>query len=445
MSRRYRHIFVFAAAIIIVAVLLCFCFISFNNINDVFAFTTSNITSGAVDIGDILLEGYADRTDGKVFDGDAMAALYEKLTGDSAKTDISDVDTLGTLTAADIRANNGNKNIVLTMNGQKWTVTHLTKDTSGNTIATLWQASESTTCKWNQWADAATTHAYPSSMYSSSYIRASGLNSGGNGYVASKGATTLTKLAQSSTHKYARLTMPSVKGSLTDFIVKPAAVEYQSNQNNNLGGTIGNVGYTLPNDAYGTPSGTIKWYANAAKNMNFSSKSGYADWKDDYIWLPSLTEIGANGSVNGIWALSNNQRSNSRDSWLRSGRCDYPNYACLSEDPGNSYKNANVTSPYAVRPALHLNLDLAAEHSGAVTLAEPTDVTVEYKGSSLTLDDVSAEQKTWFNPDKLDIAYDDDIKDVGIYKVKAEIKADLAADGLAFSSGALSISSYLIF
>ena len=81
MSRRYRYISVFVAAIIIVAVLLCCCFISFNNINDVFAFDSSNITSGAVDVGDILLEGYADRADGKVFNGDAMAALYEKLTG----------------------------------------------------------------------------------------------------------------------------------------------------------------------------------------------------------------------------------------------------------------------------------------------------------------------------------------------------------------------------
>ena len=70
----------FAAAIIIVAVLLCFCFISFNNINDVFAFNKGNIKDGAVDIGDILLEGYEDRTDGKVFDGESMAVLYEKLT-----------------------------------------------------------------------------------------------------------------------------------------------------------------------------------------------------------------------------------------------------------------------------------------------------------------------------------------------------------------------------
>ena len=76
MSRRYRLITGLSAAVVIVAVLLCLCFVSFDNINDVFGFTTDNIEEGAVDIGDILLEGYADRSDGKVFDGESMAVLY---------------------------------------------------------------------------------------------------------------------------------------------------------------------------------------------------------------------------------------------------------------------------------------------------------------------------------------------------------------------------------
>ncbi len=433
MSRRYRYISVFAAAVIIVAVLLCFCFVSFNNINDVFAFTTSNITSGAVDIGDILLEGYADRTDGKVFDGEAMAALYEKLTGKTG-AEIGDVDALGTLTAKQIRAKNSNKDIVLTMDGQQWTVTHLTKDNSGNTIATLWQSSNATTHKWNKWYEDVTNVTYPSNVYGTSYIRSHGLNIGSD-YVEAKGATLLTKSPQSSTHAYAKLTMPEVKGSLTDFIVKPSAVAYQGTENNNVGGSIGNIGYTLPNDAYGTPSGTVKWYADSSKNKDMStmpSKAGYAAWKDDYIWLPSLTETGRDETTDGIWALSNNQRSNSTNSWLRS--C-YGTNATTAYDvtvEGNFISNYAVTLSHAVRPALHLNLDSAAQHSGGVALAEPTDVSVEYKGTTLTLDDVADEQKKWFNADKISITYDGDIKDVGTYKVKAEIKADLAADGLIF-------------
>ncbi len=419
-----------SAAVIIVAVLLCCCFISFNNINDVFAFTSENIAEGAVDIGDILLEGYADRADSKVFNGDAMAALYEKLTGKTG-AEIGDVDALGTLTAKQIRAKNGNKDIVLTMDGQQWTVTHLTKDNSGNTIATLWQATESTTHTWNPWYDTATTHAYPSNMYSTSFVRADALNSGGNGYVATKGATILTKVAQKTDHKYARLTMPSVNGSLTNFIVKPSAVAYQGNQNNNVGGSIGNTGWTLPNEAYGTPSGTVKWYVGNGKNMDYSGKSGYADWKEDYIWLPSLTETGVDESVNGIWALSNNQRSNPTNSWLRSG-CNYGAGMYRLNAEGSSLSNPYVTDSYAVRPALHLNLDSAAQHSGAVALAEPTDVSIEYKGTTLTLDDVSDEQKKWFNSNKISITYDGDTKDSGTYKVKAEIKAELAEEGLKF-------------
>ncbi len=440
MSRRYRLVTGLFAAIIIFAVLLCFCFIPFDNINDVFAFTSSNITLGSVDIGNILLDGYEDRTDGVVFNEDSMSLLYQKLSG-VAGAKIEDVDALGTLTAKQIRAKNGNKDIVLTMDGQKWTVTHLTKDTSGNTIATLWHATGSTTHTWNPWYDSPTTYAYPSNMYSTSFVRADALNSGGNGYVAKRGATTLTKVAQKADHKYAKLTMPSVKGSLTDFIVKPSAVAYQGNQNNNVGGTIGNIGYTLPNEAWGTPSGTVNWFTGSGRNMDYSSKSGYTDWKDDYIWLPSLTETGVNETTNGIWALSNNQRSNSTYSWLRSGYGTDATIAYLLAAEGSSISYTYMIRSYDVRPALHLNLDSAAEHSSGVALAEPTDVSVEYKGTTLTLDDVADEQKKWFDSDKMSIDYagavgsEGGVKailDADTYRVKAEIKADLAADGLTF-------------
>ena len=195
--------------------------------------------------------------------------------------------------------------------------------------------------------------------------------------------------------------MPSVKGSLTNFIVKPSAVAYQEDQNNNVGGTIGNIGWTLPNEAYGTPSGTVNWYNANGRNMDYSGKSGYADWKDDYIWLPSLTETGRDETTNGIWALSNNQRSNPANSWLRSGYTGGAGNAYYLRAAGSSIGGSDVTRSCAVRPALHLNLDSAAEHSDGVALAEPTDVSVEYKGTTLTLDDVADEQKKWFDSNKI--------------------------------------------
>ncbi|MDE6550718.1 MAG: hypothetical protein K2M44_04405, partial [Clostridia bacterium] len=360
-----------------------------------------------------------------------MESLYSKLTGDESNSDISDVDALGTLTAAQIRAKNGNKDIVLTIDDQQWTVTYLTKDKSGNTIVTLWLAMTSANATFNRWRGNTPSATYPSNMYSSSYIRASALNSGGGGYVETNGATTLTKIEQSTDHKYARFTMSktAVEGSLTDFIVKPSQVAYQETENQYAGGTIGGLSYTLPNDAYGEPSGTVKWHSS----FNYSTKSGYTEWKDDYIWLPSLTETGYNTSVTGIWGLSVNQRSNTANSWVRSAHVPDATYTYVLDSSGSNYSPALVTNGASVRPAFHLNLTEAALYSGKPALIEPTGVSAEYNGTILSLDDVIDEQKSWFDSEKISITCDSEIKDAGTYKVKAEIKADLAADGLTFA------------
>ncbi len=427
LRKEHRWISALCVVALIVAVTSCFFLILFKDFNNVSAFTASNLESGSIDIGDILLDGYAERTDGKVFDGDAMAALYEMLTG-SENAKISDVEALETMTSANMRAING-KDIVLTMDGQKWTVTHLTKDRDGNTIVTLWLANSSVKCLWNKWNIDGPTAPYPTSMYSCSFIRASALNSGGDGYIAKKGDTALTKIEQSEEHMYARLTMPSAEGSLTDFIVTPAQVEYQETENNAAGGTIGNSGYTLNNDAYGVPGGTVKYYAS---KFNWINKAGYTDWKDDYIWLPSITEIGVTSKVYGIWQLSDNQRSNSTNSWSRSGYFRLSNSAYYLSAAGTSTNTSASATSYAVRPAFHLNLTEAAKHSGKAALVEPTDVKAEYSGQKLTLDDVAEEEKDWLDLESMTISYEKDIKDAGVYKVKAEVKADFAEEGLVF-------------
>ncbi|MDE6550728.1 MAG: hypothetical protein K2M44_04455 [Clostridia bacterium] len=358
-----------------------------------------------------------------------MAALYATLTGDLAKNSISDVKELDTLTSVDLRDKNDDKDIVLTLDGYKWTITHLTKDRSGNVIVTLWLEEHVEVAQWNKWGSHTPTSDYPSTLYSTSFIRANSLNSGGCGYVATNGATTLTKIEQSAEHRYARLTMPSVEGSLTDFIVTPADVEYQETENQNAGGTIGGQNYTLPNDAYGTPSGTIRY----GTNMDFSSKKGYSEWKDDYIWLPSLTETGYSSTYVGLWGLSDNQRGISTAyTWLRSGDATNSGQALVAYPAGTPTTHFIVTQSFSVRPAFHLNLTAAAEHSGKPAVNEPTDATIEYKGTALTLDDIADEQKKWFNADKINITYEEEIKDVGTYKVKAEIKPDLAAEGVSF-------------
>ncbi|MDE6550302.1 MAG: hypothetical protein K2M44_02210, partial [Clostridia bacterium] len=331
------------------------------------------------------------------FDSSRLRALYSAIGGGSALS-LSDINTLllgsGELTSMDIRDNNKDidhplgRDIVVQFGDFKWTVTHVTKDRSGNIIATLWIANSSDTLYWNEWADdKSMTNAYPSSMYSSSYIRAVGLNSGGSGYVARNGATTLTPVPKSATHKYARFTMPTVADSLTDFIVTPADVAYQENENST---SVGRT-YTLSNEAYGTPSGTVNWNIST---MDYSSKTGYAEWKDDYIWLPSLTETGYDTTRVGIWGLSDNQRSNAVYTWLRSGSEYGANGAYQLESDGSGNTRYLLTSgAAAVRPALHLNLTAA---DSASVYAPPSVVEVDYDGSTQSLQTLMSQKGTHY-------------------------------------------------
>ncbi|MDE5618383.1 MAG: hypothetical protein K2I79_02735, partial [Clostridia bacterium] len=412
---------------ILLAITLIMCCIAiFTAPNNTYAFTDDNINN-AKDVGDILLKDYATRKDGKVFNNEILADLYEQLTGvegATLKTVGEKIDSASTYggqniwNASDIRdANkiindNVSKDIILTMvDGMKWIVTSLIKvpneEGGSDIIATLWRADSnvrnattgeetSYNHSWNSWYQNATNVTYPSNVYGTSYIRAEGLNIGG-GYVASQGADSFTDIDQSEEHPYAKFTMPSVTGSLTSFLVKPSKVTYQEVENQYPNSTIGGVGYSLPNEAYGTPTGSTNWYSNSSKTINMStmsSKAGYTNWSNDLIWLPSLTETGESSSVYGIWGLSDNQRSNSAVSWLRSGYGNRADGVCGLAAAGSSRSGGYVTYAYDVRPALHLNLS-AADSGSAKTLSTPANFKVTYDGSSHDITDAN-----WYNNNK---------------------------------------------
>ncbi|MDE5618158.1 MAG: hypothetical protein K2I79_01570, partial [Clostridia bacterium] len=388
---KYRKkIFSIATVLLAVILIVCCCAMLFSVGDNALAFTSDSLKDdNIVDLGDILLSGYENRSNGKVFKSDVMSAIYKALTG-KANATLDDVNKLSALTAAQIRDKNTGKDLIITLDGKKWTVTHFTKDTDGNPIVTLMLATSSTACTWNLWSENTAAYAYPSSMYSSSYIRASVLNSG-NGYVATAGANTLTKITQSDTHNYAKLTMQSVKGSLTSFIVTPSKVEYQGTENHYVDCPNG-LGSTLINDAYGTPKSPINYYSSVTEYLN---KSGYNDWKDDYIWLPSITEVGYGDNVAGIWALSANQRCNPMDSWLRSGvhHTDASRAYMLMYNGTGGSPSVNREQGGAARPAFHLNLR-AADSSSARTLSV-SDFNVTYDGTSKSISSAS-----WYNKDK---------------------------------------------
>ena len=120
--------------------------------------------------------------------------------------------------------------------------------------------------------------------------------------------------------------------------------------------------------------------------MNYAGINGNDAWKNDYLWLPSLTETGYdNDSHIGMWKTTTNQRklinsdtgdsdlgnvgsANStggtyNNSWLRTtyhyratgGRV----YGLKASGSGYSLDRYTSYSS-AVRPALHLNLTAIA-------------------------------------------------------------------------------------
>ncbi len=292
--------------IIIIGILISVLCGVLSNTGHTFAFDDKNLNdTTTVSVGELLLDNYDTAPSHKyVFDVYSFNQLLDCLRSDEEEN--AEISNLSNKDAQEIRDANNGKDIIVTIDGKKWTVTDLRKLDDGRVIATMWLAASAQTSQWNRWSDSTPTDMYPCNMYSTSYIRANALNSGGCGYVAEQGATTLTPIAQSASHPYAKFTMESVKDgarelSLLDYIVQPKDVAYQETE------TICkfNTYKTCPNEAWGTPE--IERYYSS--DFNYSLKSNYAQWSNDYLWLPSLAETGYTG-ITSIWNLSDNQRSN---------------------------------------------------------------------------------------------------------------------------------------
>ncbi len=342
-----------------------------------YAFSGSATASGTtLSIGELLLSDYdTSASDRYVFNGMQFWKLVAALTG--AGEDRKDVDKLSAKNAGAIRALNGGKDVVVTIDNKQWTVTDLRKADNGHVIATMWLATSAQLSYWNLWEGNTPGAVYPGNMYATSYIRANALNSGGCGYVATNGAATLTPLAQSAEHLYAKFTMPTVRQgarnlSLTKYIVQPRNVSYQQSE------TICNYNptfYTCANEAWGTPN--PQKYFDAT--FNYSNKSHYGEWADDYIWLPSIAETGYSG-VAGIWNLSDKQRINDKNTWMRSGY--YNSAAIASTLLTTAGRGTNGTADInSVRPAFHLDLTEAAQDAAESVDVPTTDASKSYNGT----------------------------------------------------------------
>ncbi len=362
-KKKFKGVFLITTLII-----LCLCFISIVSIfvNNKTAYAIANYEQ-TVEIGDITLSDYAssNRTDGKVFDGDKIFDIYERLTnqiGANFNT-VKGMSATG-LTSDDFRTNNKGNDIVLTLDGKKWTATYLSQNSAGDPILTLWLANSSygNLSPFSAFPSTTTNHAMRSDLYSSSYVRTVGLNNGGK-YAVSYSDTALSGNAvQSKDSIWANFTMDKsddVPGSLTRFIEVPDEMSWQHNQS-----AKDSAGQTYNSDNDALDIGGWGGY-------NTKYPTIYAAWANDKLWLPSVAEVGSGGTS--LWNVSIEQKLDSGDVVLL--RSTYPTFygypiSMNKSGYGIGHPNADWWASN-VRPAFHLNL---AEVENARTTPKPIAV-----------------------------------------------------------------------
>ena len=360
--------------------------------------------NNTTEIGDLTLSNYENRTDGKVFDGNQLKKLYDSLLGASGATlqDVKDAlneSSTGMLNSSVFRTKNPEKkDVVVTIGGMRWIASLLSSNNSNQPILTLWLANsneipaEKSTYRTSQWATHAidTKGTYPAILYSTTKLRIQGLNIGGK-YATSPTALG-SEIAQNKDHAFAKFTMPNstvagkeVSGSFYDFIETPENVKWQElEQYKNYGGAC-----NYENDSY---SSTIFNYATGGgyRTSWLNDCTNYGDWKSDKIWIPSIAEMGYTGAGagKGIWAPSTEMYNNSADYWLRSPSVSSGRWNYCHNQNGSGVDSDNAL---AIRPAFHLNLELA-EASSYYTITEPSSVTdIIYDGTDRDLT-----SQTWY-------------------------------------------------
>ncbi len=342
---------------------------------------------------------------------DASISTITQMLEDDADHRLTSADMVANsqkiaATANGVSARGADAEIIIELGGLKWTPVFLSKTNEwidGKThdvILTLWladnyqdawkdrQADEgeyygfidgALFSDWSyNWQDYRTDMLYPSAMYGTSYMRAVTLNNGGQ-YALDGGNSLSAEQAQDENNPFAAFTMEQF--GLTDYLVKPVDVVWQWIEQS--AGVQGVCSYNLSNENW---SDKISDNGFSSPDYNYAHKDGNDVWKNDYLWLPSLTETGYDSSYNshtGMWATSTAQRKLTNQttselntavgskndtitynySWLRSGSNAYRVYALNPSGSvfgGDEYKVEYVGYSCAVRPALHLNLTAIA-------------------------------------------------------------------------------------
>ncbi len=253
--------------------------------------------------------------------------LYNALAGDGTTYD--QIKTLAgqPKNAADFRTLNAGKDIKITFGGQKWHAVYLsqTNETNPRPILTLW-AVEKTPSKFSAFhSDETVTGGYPANSYVTSYVRAITLNNGGVYAINDQELKTSGIVTNPVENKFAIYTAKECVGSLIDCIVKPS--------------------YTWQRD----PS-----------------------IAQDYLWLPSLFEIGAGTNYVQLWECSD-QQNEPLFHWTRNSVNGRNSLYC-NDRYNNISDSPELVATMGVRPALHIDLSATELHAHDY-VADVTDPT----------------------------------------------------------------------
>ncbi|MDE7158109.1 MAG: hypothetical protein K2N74_00890, partial [Clostridiales bacterium] len=337
-------------------------------VGTVFAFPKKENDADAADaIGSLTLSDYETRTDGKIFDGDELKKVLKALNGGTEAT-IADIEALSAKNSADIRSGNDGQNLTVTIAGKTWYAVYLA-NVGGKAVLTLWQTNVEFSAPYANYLNTAFTSTYPCSMYGMSKMRAAELNNGGL-YATTDDSTDVW--AQSSTHTYAKFTVSTVAGSLTNYILTPAEVPWQATVSNKLHNS---APVNLNNDSYANMPNMPD---STGVGNNYQSKSGYSNWQGDKIWLAAQAEMGAQGGPYGFWQTDSIMQQGSY--WMRTAATGTSVANVHMQNA--SGKGANES--YGVRAAFHLNLSKAVDD--AAYWVDPADVSVEYNGQTQTIE-----------------------------------------------------------
>ena len=399
----------------------------------------------ANNLGELLLKDYEQDTTGagKIFNGAVFFNLIESITG-RKNIKLSEIAALAeTKTSNDIRdLDVDGKDLFVEINGLKWMPTYLSTNRSGEPILTFWLAtSQENKVRSDKFHTSVTNSKgkYPSTMYGTSWMRASVLNNGG-GYAASYNAGSLTNVAQNSSSDWAIYTMTKaqgVAGSIKEFIEVPNNVSWQRNQKalTYVTSSAYRTSYGYNNNGDALDEGGNGTAGNFLTDTTVDT-AGYKAWGADSLWLPSIAETGVNG-VEGLWKISNNQRSSNQSVWLRSAR--YFNYDCVYalSSNGTSMGVGNVGPIYkqGVRPAFHLNLKKVVDRVG---FEEPYDVESEYNGEIQDLSNIEDKTKTnWYHIKYMSkLSCLTDMRNVKTHEVAVKLTDDAIAAGAVFAGEA---------